>query len=592
MNNKVSIRRFAAMTLIAFTMAVINGCNDEEGTPENTTTTQIGSEGGALKASDGTVSISIPSGAMSEGTQVSIQATEATAPKGVGKVYTLLPEGTQFAKPVALSFHYSEEDIKNIPLSRMAIAYKKEDGSWQIMPTVKVDETTKTITTETNHFSQWSIIDGLPAIAGFSPVSADDDVNTTITISGQNFSSTPSENVVTLNDVVLTVAAVIGNQLVVTLPAGATSGKIKVAVNGYTVLSADEFTIVNTTPSITSFSPTTAVEGMTTTVAITGTRFSTNVSENIVSVNGVPATVVSATATQLMVILPGTITTGPIKVVVKGKTTQSATNFIVTSSSPAITSFEPTSMVQGIVTTVSITGTNFSPTPSANLVSINGMVATVVSATTTQLVVIIPGNASSGLLTIVVNGKTGQSDTSFTVVPGTPAITSFSPTSMQEGTPTNVTINGSYFSTIVSDNVVTLNGVPLTVAVVTTAGSASTMTVLVPANATTGTFKVTVNGVSATAASNFTVISTVPQISGFAPASGEKGIDTTITINGSNFSSVPSENHVTINGVPATVLACTTTTLSVIIPGTATSGHIQIAVDDKFVLSAGTFTFN
>jgi len=82
-----------------------------------------------------------------------------------------------------------------------------------------------------------------------------------------------------------------------------------------------------------------------------------------------------------------------------------------------------------------------------------------------------------------------------------PAINSFYPTSGTVGT--TVTILGGDFGATPSENIVQFNG---TVATVTSA-SATSLTVIVPANATTGAISVTVNSFSVSSSSVFTVLS-------------------------------------------------------------------------------------
>lgn|GEM_PF-3061059 len=65
---------------------------------------------------------------------------------------------------------------------------------------------------------------------------------------------------------------------------------------------------------------------------------------------------------------------------------------------PTITSFTPTSGIPG--TTVIITGTNFSSTPSQNVVYFSNVKATVTNATATQLTVTVPTSAPFGKITI------------------------------------------------------------------------------------------------------------------------------------------------------------------------------------------------
>ena len=59
----------------------------------------------------------------------------------------------------------------------------------------------------------------------------------TITIYGQNFSSTITGNTVMINGVAATVNSASSTALTVTVPAGATNGPVSVTVNGFTVTS-------------------------------------------------------------------------------------------------------------------------------------------------------------------------------------------------------------------------------------------------------------------------------------------------------------------------------------------------------------------
>jgi gliding motility-associated-like protein/uncharacterized delta-60 repeat protein len=82
---------------------------------------------------------------------------------------------------------------------------------------------------------------------------------------------------------------------------------------------------------------------------------------------------------------------------------------------PTISSFTPTSGPIG--TTVIITGTNFSTTPPDNSVQFNGVAAYVVSSTSTTLTVIVPPEATTGLIAVTVLGNTVNSTTNFDIVP-------------------------------------------------------------------------------------------------------------------------------------------------------------------------------
>ncbi|HEY9049182.1 MAG TPA: IPT/TIG domain-containing protein [Ohtaekwangia sp.] len=176
-----------------------------------------------------------------------------------------------------------------------------------------------------------------PTISSFTPTSGA--TGTTVTITGTNFSTVTTNNTVTFNGTTATVTAASATQLTVTVPSGATTGKITVTVNGLTATSASDYTVTtsgttSTTLSITSFTSSGAVGSS---IVITGTNFSTTASENTVTINGVTATVTSATATQLVVTVPSGATSGTISVTVNGVTVTSSSSFTVSTASTSCT---------------------------------------------------------------------------------------------------------------------------------------------------------------------------------------------------------------------------------------------------------------
>lgn len=175
-----------------------------------------------------------------------------------------------------------------------------------------------------------------PTITGFTPASGV--VGATVTIIGTDFSSTASGNTVKFNGTAATVSAASATQLTVTVPSGATTGTVSVTVGSNTATSSASFTVTtasSTTPTISSFTPLSAVAGST--VTITGTNFSTTTANNTVTFNGVAATVTAATSTQLTVTVPSGVSTGKILVTVNGQTVSSSVDFTVASSASACT---------------------------------------------------------------------------------------------------------------------------------------------------------------------------------------------------------------------------------------------------------------
>jgi len=83
-------------------------------------------------------------------------------------------------------------------------------------------------------------------------------------------------------------------------------------------------------------------------------------------------------------------------------------------ASPVITSFAPTS-AERMPATVIITGSNFSNLIDENEVMFNGVPAKIVSATSSQLITVIPKSATSGKITLTVSGITITSASDFIV---------------------------------------------------------------------------------------------------------------------------------------------------------------------------------
>ncbi len=164
-----------------------------------------------------------------------------------------------------------------------------------------------------------------------------------------------------------------------------------------------------------------------------------------------------------------------------------------------------------------------------------------------------------------------------------PSITNFTPASGTVGT--TVVITGTNFSTTLANNTVRFNGTVTTVVDAT----ATQLTVVVPSEATTGAITITVNSNTATSATDFTVTTSNSSALTITSFTGSGAVGSSITITGTNFSTVAANNTVTINGVTAIVTAATATTLTVTVPSGATSGVIAVTVGGVTVTSASAF---
>ena len=137
---------------------------------------------------------------------------------------------------------------------------------------------------------------------------------------------------------------------------------------------------------------------------------------------------------------------------------------------------------------VTINGQGFSPIASGNEVRFNGVVASIVSATSTRLVVTVPVIATTGPISVTVGGATVFTDRDFTILPA-PIITSVSPRFIVRppGLTLSLQVNG--FNLAGATYSFLLNPPQVSVAPVTTdpSGTSATLSLNMSADAT-GTF--------------------------------------------------------------------------------------------------------
>jgi len=239
------------------------------------------------------------------------------------------------------------------------------------------------------------------------------------------------------------------------------------------------------TPTISSFTASAGVGGQ---VTINGTNLS---NASSVSFNGrSTSTFVQKNATQIIVTVPSSAQTGPLKVTTPNGSVTSTTNFTLNPvPAPSISSLTVPNPV--LTHNVTIKGTNLLNTSSVKL---NGLSLTIVSKKATAVVVTIPAAATTGHLVVTTPSGTVTSS-GFVTVPA-PAISSLSVAKQHVGK--NVTIHGTTFIGVTR---VTLNGV--TISSFTKTATAITFTV--PSGSKTGYIVVTSPSGTATSSTKLTI---------------------------------------------------------------------------------------
>ena len=169
--------------------------------------------------------------------------------------------------------------------------------------------------------------------------------------------------------------------------------------------------------------------------------------------------------------------------------------------------------------------------------------------------------------------------------PVSPGITNILPNPAAVGT--SVTITGTNFGATQGGSTVTFNGTTAS----PTSWSATSITVPVPAGATTGNAVVTVGGLPSNGYS-FTVSPPAPSITNILP--NPAAVGTSVTITGTNFGATQGGSTVTFNGTSASPTSWGAASITVPVPTGATTGNVVVTVGGQastgymFTVSSGT----
>jgi len=392
----------------------------------------------------------------------------------------------------------------------------------------------------------------VPSITALSPTSGA--VGTLVTISGKNFGPVQT-GTVAFNGTIATPSSWSDTSIVVPVPAGATTGNVIVTFN--TIASNGvNFTVTPPPPIINSVGPDPAPVG--TPITIGGANFGATQGTSTITFNGIAGAPTSWSATSIVVPVPSGATTGNIIVTVGG----SPSNAVAFTVTPNIISLSPTSAPVG--NSVTITGTSFGATQGTSTVTFNGTVGNPSSWSDTSIFVLVPNGATTGNVVVTVSGV-ASNGVALTVLP-TPNIASITPGGAQVGA--SVTITGTNFGASQGTSTVTFNVTQAT----PTSWSPTSITVPVPAGASSGNVVVAVNAVQ----SNAVPFTVVPKVANLSANSGTPG--TTITIGGSSFGSFVAGDTVTFNGTLAQTGIWTDTSINATVPAGAATGPVVVTV--------------
>jgi YD repeat-containing protein len=393
-----------------------------------------------------------------------------------------------------------------------------------------------------------------PSITSLSATSGA--VGASVTISGSNFGTT--QGTINFNGTAATVGSWSATSIVTSVPTGATTGNVVVHASGVDT-NGSSFTVLPT-PTVTTVSTTSGAVGAA--VTIGGTNF--GATQGTVKFNGTSATVTTWSATSIVTSVPAGASTGNVVVHTSGVDANGFSFTVL--ATPSIANLSPAS--GGAGAPVTIGGSNFGTTQGT--VKFNGTAAAVNTWSATSIATTVPPGATTGNVVVHASGV-DTNGVNFTVLP-TPTLTSLHIAGSGHIGDV-VTLGGTSLGATQGASTVTFNGTVGT----PTAWSDTSITVPIPAGATSGNVVVTVSG----QASNGVAITVIPppSLTAVTPGSGRNGDPVTLT--GTNFGATKGTSTVTFNGTLATPSAWGDTSISVPVPAGATSGNVVVTVSNQ-----------
>jgi hypothetical protein len=329
-------------------------------------------------------------------------------------------------------------------------------------------------------------------------------------------------------------------------------------------------------PTVTGISPTSGALAGGTSVAITGTGFT---SATAVKFGGTPATSFTVNSATLITAISPAHSAGTVDVTVTipgGTSAISINDQYTYSAAPTVTGISPTSGPAAGGTSVTITGTGFTGATAVKFGGTSATSFTVNSAT--SITAISPAKATGGTVDVTVTTPGGTSATSvndrFTYTGVAPTVTSISPTSGTRLGGTTVTITGTGFTSAATVRFGATAGTGVTFV------SDTQITVTSPAKAAGGTVDVTVTttgGTSATSANDqFTYTGVAPTVTSISPTSGPATGGTSVTITGTGFTSAATVRFGATAGTGVTFVS--DTQITVTSPAKAAGGTVDVTV--------------
>ncbi|WP_212003629.1 IPT/TIG domain-containing protein [Chitinophaga sp. HK235] len=250
-------------------------------------------------AGGGPIEISV-NGEHAKGPVFNFQAISAIKPVRGGAGTKVTITGTGFSTDVTgnlVAFNGQQAMVESATATTMVVTVPDNVKTGPVSLTVNGQKTAGPVFTQVPP----------PSITTIAPLSGP--VGSVITITGENFSELMEEDTVTINGKAVTILDASARQLVLNVPAGTTTGPLKIVVNGQQV-NGPAYTVQAL--GIIRLVPDNGLAGSI--ITVKGTGFDPTPANNRVTLNGMSITVSAATDSTLTVTMPTGISTGNLNV--------------------------------------------------------------------------------------------------------------------------------------------------------------------------------------------------------------------------------------------------------------------------------------
>jgi hypothetical protein len=387
-----------------------------------------------------------------------------------------------------------------------------------------------------------------------------------VVLRGEHFGSEAGRVQVTFGERPATVVSVAPNELVVTVPQGAVTGRVHVTAAGVgPVASSVDFSVLQPV-SLTRFEPRAADVGDT--VTLTGTGFDPDPSRNTVTLGAARLRVLRATETELAVEVVAGARSGALNVTVEGNGSARAREPFMVSQRPRITALEPDRGVPGAH--VVLRGSNFPTDRALVQVRLNGVDVPIEAYSAEALTVRVPANAQTGRFQVIgrLQGN-GTAATDFVVLQPV-ALRAVEPPAGPVGA--TITLRGEGFEPDPARLTVRLG----TTVVRPVRNSTTEIAFVVPRASRGGPITVEAEGRQPVTTAEPFAVTVPPVLTGFSPVAVAPGAQ--LTLRGRNLGTSTATTGVLVGDVTCPVATVTPTQVVCVVPAEARTGPVVVRV--------------